>query len=222
MRVETARRKAGSKGYQSAVMPSWLVTALRATTWLCVLWSPCTPTDLHMQMWTGLALSSLTRNLNEAWQPDRVRQQAVQAKTVAIATRCPHELLECKANPPGHCCPSTLLPSGRPPDREEDCEGLPDLVVQAVIPYGLDVHLVHLTQHIQGVPLCHVPQDTHSQTRACSTRGGGIWLMEGLVRLGPSARLPGVDGFLLGSSRHSGWELVHQHDIAQDICTAAV
>lgn len=47
MRVETALRKAGSKGYQSAVMPSELVTALKATTWLWVLWSPCTPTDLQ-------------------------------------------------------------------------------------------------------------------------------------------------------------------------------
>lgn len=45
--VETARKKAGSKGYQSAVIPSELVTALNATTWLCVLWSPCTPTDLQ-------------------------------------------------------------------------------------------------------------------------------------------------------------------------------
>ena len=35
--VETARKKAGSKGYQSAVIPSELVTALNATTWLCVL-----------------------------------------------------------------------------------------------------------------------------------------------------------------------------------------
>ena len=47
MRVDTARRKAGSNGYQSAVMPSAEQTARSATTWLCVRWSPCTPTDLH-------------------------------------------------------------------------------------------------------------------------------------------------------------------------------
>ena len=34
MRVETARRNAGSKWNQSAVMPSALVTARSATTWL--------------------------------------------------------------------------------------------------------------------------------------------------------------------------------------------
>lgn len=43
MRVETACRKAGSNGNQSAVMPSDDVTARKATTLLCVLWSPCTP-----------------------------------------------------------------------------------------------------------------------------------------------------------------------------------
>jgi len=40
-------KKSGLKGYQSAVMPSEEVTALRATTLLCVRWSPCTPTALQ-------------------------------------------------------------------------------------------------------------------------------------------------------------------------------
>ncbi len=35
--------------HQSAVMPSEEVMARRATTWLCVRWSPCTPTDLRAQ-----------------------------------------------------------------------------------------------------------------------------------------------------------------------------
>lgn len=47
MRLDTVCRNLGSNGYQSAVMPSPLVTARRATTLLCVRWSPCTPTDLH-------------------------------------------------------------------------------------------------------------------------------------------------------------------------------
>lgn len=45
--ADTCLRKAASKEYQSAVIPSAEVTARRATTWLCVLWSPCTPTDLN-------------------------------------------------------------------------------------------------------------------------------------------------------------------------------
>jgi hypothetical protein len=41
MRLDTSRRNAGVKLYQSAVMPSPDVTARSATTWLCVRWSPC-------------------------------------------------------------------------------------------------------------------------------------------------------------------------------------
>lgn len=43
--VDTWRKKAGSKGYQSAVMPSPDVTARKATTCECVRWSPWTPTE---------------------------------------------------------------------------------------------------------------------------------------------------------------------------------
>ena len=46
MRDDAARKNSGVKGYQSAVMPSALVTARSPTTWLCVRWSPCTPTLL--------------------------------------------------------------------------------------------------------------------------------------------------------------------------------
>jgi hypothetical protein len=38
--VETCCKNAGSNGYQSAVIPSEDVTARRATTCECVLWSP--------------------------------------------------------------------------------------------------------------------------------------------------------------------------------------
>mmetsp|Transcript_24890 Transcript_24890/g.41612 ORF Transcript_24890/g.41612 Transcript_24890/m.41612 type:complete len:287 (+) Transcript_24890:501-1361(+) len=45
MRLEHRCRKSGSKGYQSAVMPSAEVIALSAMTYACVRWSPCTPTE---------------------------------------------------------------------------------------------------------------------------------------------------------------------------------
>ena len=45
IRVDTKRMKSGSKGYQSAVMPSLEVTARSATTCECVRWSPCTPAE---------------------------------------------------------------------------------------------------------------------------------------------------------------------------------
>jgi hypothetical protein len=43
--LEILARNSCGNGNQSAVIPSAEVIARSATTWLCVRWSPCTPTD---------------------------------------------------------------------------------------------------------------------------------------------------------------------------------
>ena len=57
--------------------------------------------------------------------------------------------------------------AGISPDRQEDCKGLPYLVIQAVVSDGLNIHLIHMAQHIQGIALSHIPQNPHCQPRPC-------------------------------------------------------
>jgi hypothetical protein len=52
---------------------------------------------------------------------------------------------------------------------QEDREGLPDLVVQAVVPDALDENLVDVAQHVEVVGQRHVAQHTHAEARAFGT-----------------------------------------------------
>jgi len=57
--------------------------------------------------------------------------------------------------------------AGISPDRQEDREGLPYLVIQVVISDGLNIHLIHMAQHIQSITLSHITQNPHRQARPC-------------------------------------------------------
>ncbi len=57
--------------------------------------------------------------------------------------------------------------AGISPDRQEDREGLPYLVIQAVIPDGLNIHLIYMAQDIQSISLGHITQNPHCQPGPC-------------------------------------------------------
>ena len=71
------------------------------------------------------------------------------------------------------------------PDGQEHGKGLPDFVIQAVVPDALHIHLIHLAQHLQCIALGHVTQHPHCQPRTCSS---GFNLKSGITtKLGPTA-----------------------------------